>query len=116
MKIIYSDKILDRLSWFMKIGGITLYPYIILREKYNTPYYIKENERIINHESIHIQQQKQMLIIFFYMWYLFEWIIRLFMKGNAYRNISFEKEAYENESNLEYLKTRKLYSFLKYIF
>ena len=29
-------------------------------------------------------------------------------------NISFEQEAYMNETNLEYLKERKMYSFLKY--
>jgi hypothetical protein len=33
-----------------------------------------------------------------------------FMKG--YRNISFEKEAYLNEKDPEYLSNRKLYSFL----
>jgi len=43
-----------------------------------------------------------------------EWFVRLFMKGNAYRNISFEKEAYSNDDNLEYLKQRKIFNFIKY--
>jgi hypothetical protein len=33
----------------------------------------------------------------------------------AYRNLSFEREAYVNESNLEYLETRKYFSFLNYL-
>ena len=115
-KIRYNDKLLNGLSWFMKIGGITLYPYIILRERFRDgSYYKKLAPRIINHESIHIEQQKELLVIGFYLWYLIEWVIRLFMKGNAYKNISMEREGYENRKNLEYLKTRKRFSFLRYI-
>lgn len=111
----YSDKFLNSISWFMKIGGITLWPFIVLRERYSYSHYLKEGARIINHESIHIKQQQELLIIPFYILYIGEYFIRLFMKGNAYRNISFEREAYTNEGNLDYLKTRKWYSFLKYL-
>ena len=69
----------------------------------------------INHESIHNAQMKEMLYIFFYIWYVLEWVIRLFMKGNAYRNISFEREAYDNENNLKYLDERDNFSWCKYI-
>ena len=51
----------------------------------------------------------------FYVWYVLEWLIRLFMRGNAYRNISFEREAYANEANPEYLKNMKWGSWLKYL-
>jgi hypothetical protein len=113
----YSDKFLNSVSWFMQVGGITLWPYIILREKLrDKPYYAKIAKTIINHESIHIKQQQELLVIPFYIWYLTEWFIRLFFKGNAYRNISFEREAYSNQDNLDYLKTRRWYSFLKYIY
>ena len=53
---------------------------------------------------------KELLFIFFYIIYFLEWIVRLFINTNAYRSISFEKEAYSNENNLEYLKTRKHFS------
>ena len=69
----------------------------------------------LNHEKIHTAQIKELWYIFFYLWYIIEWLIRLFMKGNAYRNISFEREAYNNENDLDYLKTRKRFAFLKYI-
>jgi hypothetical protein len=53
---------------------------------------------------------KELAFIFFYIIYFFEWLVRLFINKNAYRNISFEKEAYSNEKNLEYLKNRKCFS------
>lgn len=64
---------------------------------------------LINHEKIHWQQQKEMLIIPFYLWYVVEWMIK------GYREISFEREAYLHEHNLNYLKTRKCYAWVKYL-
>ena len=72
------------------------------------------NERTIRHEAIHTAQMKEMLYIFFYVWYLIEWLIRLPF-GNAYRNISFEREAYDNQDDLSYLKNRKRFAFTRYI-
>ena len=72
------------------------------------------DEKTLNHEKIHTSQIKEMLYVFFYVWYVIEWLIRL-PKGNAYRNISFEREAYANDNNPNYLKTRKRFAFLKYI-
>ena len=110
-KIVYSDKFLDRVGILKRIGGITLYPFIVLREHYKG-----SGTKIINHESIHIEQQKELLIIPFYILYILEWFIKLFFYGKkAYYNISFEREAYANEHNEEYLQTRKLYSWLKYL-
>ena len=80
--------------------------------------FVRGNARIdditLNHEKIHTSQIKEMLYVFFYVWYVIEWLIRL-PKGNAYRSISFEREAYANDKNPNYLKTRKRFAFLKYI-
>ncbi len=73
------------------------------------------SERTIIHEAIHTAQMKEMLYIFFYLWYVVEWIIRLFMKGNAYRNISFEREAYKHQNELDYDKLRNRFEWLKHI-
>jgi hypothetical protein len=35
-------------------------------------------------------------------------------KNVAYRNISFEKEAYTNEKDLNYLQSRSFWKFLNY--
>lgn len=69
----------------------------------------------LNHEAIHTAQMKEMWYIFFYLWYLIEWIVRLFKKGNAYRNISFEREAYSNQSWLIYPNIRQPFSWLDYL-
>ena len=69
----------------------------------------------INHESIHTEQMKELGYIFFYIWYVIEWFIKLFTTKNAYKSISFEREAYGNERNLLYLEKRKKYAWFKYI-
>ena len=116
----YSDKFLDRIGLFMKIGGITLWPFIILREIYDaSPPWRRKAARIINHESIHIKQQEEMLIIPFYLWYIIEWAIKVpiyFSFQKAYHNISFEREAYDNDDNLSYLSDRKHYAWIKRVF
>lgn len=73
----------------------------------------------INHEMIHIAQQKEMLVVFTYIWYWVEYLIKLVYYRNrdkAYRAVSFEREAYINDWNMGYLDKRKHYSFLKYVF
>ncbi len=114
----YNDKFLNSISWFMRIGGITLWPFVVLRERYNSSqYWRRVAERIINHESIHIKQQEELLIIPFYILYVTEWFFKLFFYGkDSYYNISFEREAYTNDENLNYLKSRKKYAWIKRIF
>jgi hypothetical protein len=92
-------------------AGITLAPFgIYLMKKY------LKNKFIINHENIHWKQQMEMLIIFFYLWYIIEWIVKLFIYGKfSYYNLSFEREAYKYENNLNYIKNRKHFSWFKYI-
>lgn len=114
MKIIYN-KILP----FKGFIAINLFGILFVRDEYK--YYINYDNKydngnhIINHESIHTEQIKELGYIFFYIWYIIEWLLRLPF-GNAYYNVSFERKAYDNENNEFYLKTRKHYTFLKYIF
>lgn len=73
------------------------------------------DENTMNHEAIHTEQMKELLYVFFYLWYFIEWIYRLVFEVDAYKTISFEREAYENEKDNCYLIERKRFSFLKYI-
>ena len=73
------------------------------------------SNEMMNHERIHSAQQREMLFVFFYIAYLVEWLVRLPMRGNAYRNISFEREAYANQRNMNYLKSRPLYAWRRYM-
>lgn len=69
---------------------------------------VKEISRItLNHEEIHTAQMKELGYVLFYLIYVVEWLVRLFKPGNAYRNISFEKEAYTNQYDIAYLSKRK---------
>lgn len=71
--------------------------------------------RTINHEAIHTAQMREILYIFFYLWYFLEWLFRLRRKTSAYRRIGFEREAYHHEHDLEYLKSRKPYQWIRYL-
>lgn len=72
----------------------------------------------INHEAIHSMQMKELLFVPFYLLYLSEWLWGLFKYRNtieSYLNISFEREAYHNESKLEYLQGRTRWSSFSYM-
>ncbi|MEJ1224098.1 hypothetical protein [Sediminicola sp. 1XM1-17] len=93
--------------------GLTLWPFIILK---NTA--LREDLILINHERIHLKQQLELLVLPFYIIYVLEWMFRSILYLNtykAYKNISFEREAYENEKDLEYCKNRRPFGFIKYI-
>ncbi|WP_417355514.1 hypothetical protein [Flavobacterium sp.] len=93
--------------------AITLFPFIILRkEEY------RQNTTLLNHEKIHLRQQLELLILPFYLWYCIEFLVRFLVYrrwDKAYRNISFEREAYANENVAGYLKNRRLLSFILFI-
>lgn len=93
--------------------GITLYPFIFLRDAND-----KSNAVLVHHERIHLRQQLELLIVFFYILYVLEWFIRWCKYRNrqkAYRNLSFEREAYQNEHDFTYLKKRNWFQFLRYM-
>ena len=92
--------------------GITIFPFMFL--KYKT---LKWNKVLINHERIHLRQQLELLIFPFFVVYVFEFLIRLVQYKKwklAYENISFEREAFANEKDLNYLKLRPFWNFIKY--
>jgi len=115
------------MNWLVKIltfgwaSAITLAPFgIYVKEsvwdyQYTHPTFWK---KLINHEEIHWAQQMEMLILFFYIWYFVEWLIKLVLPpyNSAYSALSFERESNSNEDNLDYLLTRKHYAWIKRIF
>lgn len=73
---------------------------------------------VINHERIHTHQQLELLIVPFYIFYILEWLVRLLLYRNhhkAYMNISFEREAYYNDRNLDYLRHRKMFAWCRFL-
>ena len=93
--------------------AMALWPVVIYRNKKTS-----ENIVIQNHEKIHHRQQIELLILPFYIWYFIEYWIGMFnckfKHEIAYRNISFEMEAYDQERNMDYLKKRPYFSNWKY--
>lgn len=92
--------------------GMAVFPFIFVKDKV-----MKEDKVLINHEKIHLRQQIELLWIFFFLIYFGEYLINLLKYKNAdkaYREISFEKEAYTHEKNLCYLKERRFWKFLSY--
>ncbi len=97
---------------FKNYIAITIYPFIIIHKDY------KGNLGLVNHEKIHLKQQIELFWLFFFIWYVVEFVVRCIQYKNwylAYRNISFEREAYQNEKNQNYLSDRKIFSFFKYL-
>lgn len=106
---------------FKGFGSITLFGFLVRRRsKKNTPV----SDFMWVHENIHHAQAFDFGLwyfgyILFYLLYVLEWLIKLPTALFGYRpyySISFEKEAYVNQSNPNYLKERKPFAWAKYIF
>ena len=107
--IIIAPRFTKALSWVVDICAITLFPFIISRDEMS--------EDVLRHESIHIAQQKELLVVFFYLLYGWDYLRGLMKfrdKELAYYRIRFEQEAYAQMLNKNYLENRKPYSWRKY--
>ena len=104
---------------FKGFVAVNLFSLIFVRKEY------KELEEknpkgfkiLLNHENIHTSQQKELLYLGFYVLYLVEFLINLLKYKNfdkAYNNVSFEIEAYKNESKLNYLSERPKFAWRHY--
>lgn len=93
------------------IGAVTIGPLVFSRGK------ISEVTR--RHETIHWQQYIETFIVGFLLLY-FGFYITSLLKGrrgrDAYMEIPFEKEAYENQNDKQYLENRKRYAWIRRIF
>lgn len=107
MKIIYN-KIIP----FGRYKAINLFGFLFVKRG------IQLTPTLLNHESIHTYQWKELWYIGFFILYFLEWLFRSiqylsFYKG--YKNISFEKEAYYNQNDYSYLDNREKHSWKFYI-
>lgn len=95
----------------MKVQGMAIFPFILLKDHAG-----KNDEKLIRHETIHLRQQLEMLVLPFYLLYIILYMINRLKYDHhkAYLNIVFEREAYAEEGNVNYLKKRKLWSWVHY--
>tara|TARA_R110000824_G_scaffold125429_6_gene284576 strand:+ start:43865 stop:44209 length:345 start_codon:yes stop_codon:yes gene_type:complete len=106
---IVAPRFTKLMSVFIDVTAITLFPFIVSKEEMS--------KVTLNHETIHIHQQKELFVLFFYMLYIFDWFKGLIKYQNArkaYFQIRFEQEAYAKMYEEEYLLTRKKYSWRDY--
>jgi hypothetical protein len=93
--------------------GLTVFPFVLVRYRNAQDYLV-----LMNHERIHLRQQLELLVLPFFVIYGLDYVVKLIRyrdKNLAYRNVVFEREAYENENDLDYLKSRSFWRFLKYV-
>jgi len=93
--------------------AITFFPFIWVKN-----IHLLDDDTLIIHEKIHLRQQVEMGILLFYIWYGVEFFIKYIIYKNkywAYKNISFEREAYVYEQDENYLKSRKFWAFLRWL-
>lgn len=98
-----------------KVNAMAIWPIIIFKN-IDT----KQDSIILNHEKIHHRQQLELVILPFYVLYFSEYFVNLFkykfVHHQAYMNISFEREAYTNQNNPQYLSNRKFLNHFKYLY
>lgn len=74
---------------------------------------------MVTHETIHTKQMQEMGYIFFYIWYLVEWLIKClwyFSPTKAYYAISLEREAYGKQWDVDYPKERKHFAWVRLLY
>ncbi|MBN2812778.1 MAG: hypothetical protein JXQ80_01810 [Bacteroidales bacterium] len=97
-----------------RYSAMCIWPFVLVRKGIHA----QEKTTLLNHERIHARQQLEMLLVGFFLWYGVEYLVRLLclrQHGIAYHSISFEKEAFANDQNMEYLKKRKPFSWMAYL-
>lgn len=96
------------------VGAVALFPFILVRDEH-----ILESREYINHESIHLRQYIETLIIGLLIIGLIQYLYALCIlrktRIQAYYYMSHEQEAHQNDENLSYLKQRKWFSYYKYL-
>ncbi|AMR30948.1 hypothetical protein A0256_05660 [Mucilaginibacter sp. PAMC 26640] len=97
---------------FLNVSGMALWPFILVSDSKAL-----NDEVVLNHERIHLRQQAELLVIPFYVLYLLNYLCNLAIYRQhykAYFNIVFEREAYQKETEMTYLSSRKWYSWAKF--
>lgn len=100
----------------MKPAAITLWPFIIYSPKRITNKMYEP--MLINHERIHLAQQRELWVIGFYILYIY-YFLKKFKRHKdfftAYCSNCFELEAYYNDTNMSYLKNRQPHAWKRYL-
>ncbi|WP_176851938.1 hypothetical protein [Mucilaginibacter sp. OK268] len=92
---------------------MAVFPFILIKNQD-----LKNDTRLIRHETIHLMQELELLIVPFYILYLINYLVNMVKYRDhekAYLDIVFEREAYAHEADNGYLKQRKFWGWLKFV-
>ena len=96
------------------IGAFTVFPFIFVRDEA-----ILNNENFIRHETIHLRQYIETLIVGMFiiggLQYFYARVIRKMSKLDAYYFMSHEQEAHQNDEDPTYLSRRPFLASYKYL-
>lgn len=138
MKKVFCDNWLAKVLLCMSsCHTITVGPFVLSRRKEE-----RVTQETRNHEFTHVRQWAELAVasglfvwvlmlsfdlsawwlalsgLAFYIWYGLEWLVRLVHLGDAgkaYEAVSFEREAYGNEGDPEYLGNSSYFAWVKYL-
>ena len=100
---------------FKGYTAMTLWPLIIVRKDQSSHF----TAAVERHERIHAAQQKELLILPFFVLYGLSYLwLRLVRRKNhrdAYFGIPFEREAYGNMFDKTYLENRRWMAWRSYV-
>lgn len=136
-KVFYDNPVAKVLLCLSSCHTITLGPFVVSKRKES-----EVAQYVRNHECTHARQWIEMAVVagiliwmlllmfdisawwlmlsavVFYLWYGAEWLVRLCSlkdADKAYRAISFEREAYDNEYNSNYLENSQYFAWIRYL-
>lgn len=138
MRKIYCNNWLAKvLLAFSSCHTITIGPFVLSKREES-----RITQEVRNHECTHARQWAEIAVasgiillgmvlalgvsplwmllsgMVFYLWYGVEYAIRLCILRNAdkaYKAVSFEREAYENDSDAHYLENSNYFAWINYL-
>jgi hypothetical protein len=107
-------KLAGKIMVSQPVGALALFPFIVVRDTK-----ILQNDEYIRHESIHLRQYVETLLVGILIIGLFQYLYAYFILGKSrlqsYYFMSHEQEAHQNDEDKDYLKKRKFLAFYKYL-
>lgn len=126
----YNNWLAKVLLYFSTCHTITLGWFVLSKRSFE-----EIPQEVKNHETIHSMQWTELTMVsglillvlvlwlnvtpwwmlaapcIYYLWYVLEYLIKVFTVGyRAYRHISFELEAYENQNDDDYVENRRMFT------
>jgi hypothetical protein len=92
-------------------NSVAIYPFIILKDEV-----LRYNQTLINHNKIHLAQQKELWVVGYFILYFLNWIFNIvFEPCSTSEHIIFEQEANEYQNYLPYLENRRKFNWTQYV-